>query len=82
MGWNEVKILKKNPLLTFNEFYKFYFVHSYYVVADKEEDIMTTTTYSHEFTSGMCVNNLFGVQFHPEKSHRFGLDLIRKYISL
>lgn len=82
MGWNEVIVRKMNPLLSDNEFYKFYFVHSYYVVANQECDIMTTTTYSLEFTSGMCANNLFGLQFHPEKSHRYGLDLIRNFIKL
>ncbi|MCU0473899.1 MAG: imidazole glycerol phosphate synthase subunit HisH [Bacteroidales bacterium] len=82
MGWNEVSIRKSNPLLSLNEFYKFYFVHSYYVIANKEEDILSTTRYYQEFISGMCVENLYGVQFHPEKSHRFGLDLIRNYINL
>lgn len=82
MGWNELSIKKNNALLSPTELYKFYFVHSYYVAAESPNDIIATTQYSHDFTSAMGVNNLYGVQFHPEKSHRYGLELMHNFISI
>lgn len=83
MGWNNLKIEKKNDILEMNEEEKrFYFVHSYFVKANKESDILATTNYPKAFVSAFNANNIFGVQFHPEKSHKFGMQLLKNFINL
>ena len=73
MGWNLVKIEKSSPYFEddFTE-HRFYFVHSYAVQCDDPVDILTTTEYAGKFVSSFSVDNFVGVQFHPEKSHKFG----------
>jgi len=81
MGWEYVKSHKESLLL--KELYdkpRFYFVHSYFVKANKEEDILFTTDYSGEFVSGFEKSNILGVQFHPEKSHKYGMKLFKNFI--
>ena len=58
---------------------RFYFVHSYYVTCLQSEDVLVATTYGHEFHSGFHRGNVWGVQFHPEKSHKFGMHLLRNF---
>ncbi len=55
---------------------RFYFVHSYHLVCHDERDVFARTTYGYPFVSAVRRGNIFGVQFHPEKSHRFGLALM------
>jgi glutamine amidotransferase len=84
MGWNTVEIINKNNLL-FNSITKeqrFYFVHSYYVKLNQQKDESTYTNYSLNFTSAFMKDNIYGVQFHPEKSHKFGMNLINNFISI
>ena len=57
----------------------FYFVHSYYVVPDDKEVIATTTNYGIEFVSGICRENLFAFQFHPEKRQQTGLTILKNF---
>lgn len=80
MGWNYVDI-KKNTLLskTLFEKNKFYFVHSYYVECLDENDIFFQTTYINNFVSGFTKDNIYGVQFHPEKSHKYGMQLFKNF---
>lgn len=59
---------------------RFYFVHSYYVSCDREEDILTITSYGHDFVSSFEKENIIGVQFHPEKSHKFGMSLFKNFV--
>lgn len=81
MGWNLVKVKKSSPiLLNMFEDARFYFVHSYHVVCDRQNDILTTTSYGYDFTSSFLKDNIFGVQFHPEKSHKFGMLLLKNFI--
>lgn len=83
MGWNFIK-QKKNSSL-FEDMYpnpRFYFVHSYYFRANAETDILATTNYEIEFTSAVEKGNIFGVQFHPEKSHKFGMKLLKNFVDL
>jgi len=83
MGWNSVTTKKDNPLFKgSNAGDMYYFVHGYHVECDDTEDILATTTYGYEFVS--CVNkgNIYGTQFHPEKSHKFGFKLIKNFIAL
>jgi glutamine amidotransferase len=81
MGWNSVNIKKESRL--FYEMYEnpiFYFVHSYHIVCNNAEDVLTTTSYGYEFTSSLQRENIFGTQFHPEKSHKYGLRLMKNFV--
>lgn len=80
MGWNTVKIEKEVPFLQDieDESY-FYFVHSYYVIPEDKSIIATTTNYGVKFVSSICHNNIFACQFHPEKSQRLGLGILRRF---
>jgi len=80
MGWNTVTIEKESPL--FEQMFeepRFYFVHSYHVVPENDEDILTKTHYGYEFVSTIVRDNIAGVQFHPEKSHKFGMQVLRNF---
>jgi glutamine amidotransferase len=83
MGWNEVKEKNPSPLTAgLPGDSRFYFVHSYYVkVADPAHSIMTTS-YGLEFDSVIQSGNIFGAQFHPEKSHRFGMQLLSNFAGI
>ncbi len=83
MGWNLVEPQKQTPLsANLYEESRFYFVHSYYVDCANREDVMFTTKYGIEFTSGLQHGNIYGAQFHPEKSHKFGMRLFENFIKL
>jgi|APSaa5957512535_1039671.scaffolds.fasta_scaffold37082_3 imidazole glycerol-phosphate synthase subunit HisH len=83
MGWNIVKPIRESSLFTLNEKdLRFYHVHSYHVVCDDNSIITAITNYGYDFTSAIQYENILGVQFHPEKSHRFGIALMRKFIEL
>lgn len=80
MGWNTVKILKARPL--FENMYagaRFYFVHSYHLVCKNKQDAATTTGYGYDFVSSVAKGNIYGTQFHPEKSHKFGMKLLENF---
>lgn len=80
MGWNELKIKKKIDF--FENPPRFYFVHSYFVQCHDTENIFATTNYGFEFTSVFKKDNILGVQFHPEKSHKFGIELFNYFLSI
>lgn len=83
MGWNLVKPANPNHLIDkLPDESRFYFVHSYYVQVAKQENSLFKTTYGHEFDSGIVSENIFGVQFHPEKSHKFGMALFKQFAEL
>lgn len=83
MGWNSVELGKLDPLLkNLPEEARFYFVHSYHLVCDDPADPLLWTTHGYRFISGIRRNNIWGTQFHPEKSHKFGLALMRNFIAL
>jgi glutamine amidotransferase len=81
MGWNEVKIEKKSKLFEGmeEEDNRFYFVHSYHLMCSTKDDILVSTHYGYDFTCGVKRSNILGVQFHPEKSHKFGMQLLRNF---
>ena len=81
MGWNTVSIDSDTTL--FNDMPgkpRFYFVHSYHVVCNDSNNILTTTEHGYSFTSGIINKNITGVQFHPEKSHKFGMQFLTNYL--
>jgi imidazole glycerol-phosphate synthase subunit HisH len=83
MGWNLVNI-KQETSLTKNFFpeNRFYFVHSYYVKCNQENNKLMTTHYGLDFDSAIVKDNIFGAQFHPEKSHKFGMQLFKNFSAL
>jgi glutamine amidotransferase len=88
MGWNYIATTNNSGALptvarpTLVNESRFYFVHAYHVVCDQDEHVWARTTYGYEFASAIRSGNIFGVQFHPEKSHRFGCDLLRSFADM
>lgn len=84
MNWNDVNFVKDSSLTnTFrNRAARFYFVHSYHMIPAQAEDILGTAFYGYEFTCAVGRDNIAGVQFHPEKSHRFGAELLQNFSNL
>ena len=83
MGWNTVRGIPKAPLLAgYQKEPRFYFVHSYHVVCRSKRDILAETYHGYDFVSAFAKENIYGVQFHPEKSHKFGLQLFKNFLAL
>lgn len=82
MGWNVVRPVKESRLFDIEptEPQRFYFVHSYFVDCRNATDVLARTTYGDDFCSAFLRDNLCGVQFHPEKSHVFGMNLFRRFL--
>lgn len=83
MGWKNV--IQKKESLFFKDMYenpRYYFVHSFFVQCNSEKDILTTSEYGKEYVSAFEKENLCGVQFHPEKSHKFGMKLFSNFLSI
>lgn len=81
MGWNTVTL--KRPSLFWEDGAsqsRYYFVHSYYVRCGNSEDVLTTTHHGWEFVSAVQSGNVVGVQFHPEKSHQFGMRFVGRFV--
>ena len=80
MGWNFVKKNDPSKLTEgFTDDYRFYFVHSYKVVCDKNENSILKTNHGGEFDSAIQKDNIYGAQFHPEKSHKYGMHLLTNF---
>lgn len=83
MGWNQVSIKKTSPLMeNIAEMAEFYFVHSYHVKIENAADVLNETEFDYVFPSAVERDNIFGVQYHPEKSHDAGAQLLRNFIEL
>jgi len=83
LGWNSVKVAKASPIFNaVDEREGFYFLHSYYFECNREEDVLSHTTYGKTFSSSVNYENIFGVQFHPEKSHHNGVKILKNFSSL
>jgi imidazole glycerol-phosphate synthase subunit HisH len=81
MGWNKVMLQKKSPLFAnMHPNPRFYFVHSYAIQCKDQFDSLTTTNYGYNFVSAFEHENILGVQFHPEKSHKFGMKLLQNFV--
>lgn len=83
MGWNEIQQRKECSMLNDISFEKgYYFLHSYYIECNDAEDVLLTSNYGGEFTCAVQKENIFGFQFHPEKSHKNGINLFKNFASL
>jgi glutamine amidotransferase len=83
MGWNSIKKKKNISLLdSVNEKDTFYFVHSYHVVCKDPADIVALTEYGYDFTSVIQRENIYGTQFHPEKSHKRGFQILKNFTEI
>ncbi len=83
MGWNQLRVKKPAPQLAdFPENGSVYFVHSYYVKPRDETVIATETDYPTPFTSAIWQDNVFATQFHPEKSQRVGLAMLKRFAEM
>ena len=81
MGWNSIEVLNKNLKILPRET-EYYFVHSYYFSCDNKENVLAQTNYGINFPSIINKENIYGLQFHPEKSSDQGLDIIKSFIDL
>lgn len=80
MGWNTIKVCGSNPLLAVgNDPPRFYFVHSYHLRCDSPGNVVAIAHHGYDFPAVVVRDNVAGTQFHPEKSHRFGMDLLRRF---
>ena len=79
MGWLDVTPVRKSDVLEGLEGARFYFAHSYHVETENMDSDLISANYGYTFTAGVEQDNLVGVQFHPEKSHRFGMKLLQNF---
>lgn len=80
MGWNTIQIKKAHPVLEdLGSDTRFYFVHSYYLQCNDSDNVLATTNYGYDFPSVVVRDNLLGAQFHPEKSHKYGMRFLKNF---
>lgn len=81
MGWNEVQLEKESNLFKdVQPDHRYYFVHAYHMVCNQQADILAESNYSYNFVAAVEKQHILGVQFHPEKSHKFGMKLYENFI--
>lgn len=81
MGWDIVEFKQNSPLINGLEgTQRYYFVHSFHAKCDSEENVLMTCDYGYEFAASVVKDNIMGVQFHPEKSHDFGMALLTNFV--
>lgn len=83
MGWDYIKQSQKSRIFEgLPESSRFYFVHSYYATCTNPDESLATTDYGGDFTSIIGRDNIYGVQFHPEKSHKFGMKILENFMRI
>jgi glutamine amidotransferase len=83
MGWNDVRVVSGGGLFDqLDADARFYFLHSYYFDCDRADDAAAVSSYGREFACAVHAANIYGVQFHPEKSHRWGTRVLQNFASL
>lgn len=80
MGWDTLDIKKTHFLMQNTDSNAmYYFVHSFHVVCNRSDDVLSTSHYGYHFVSSLAKDNIIGVQFHPEKSHKYGMKLLENF---
>ena len=80
MGWNTLDVQRQHPLVSdLGPESRFYFVHSYHIVCADEADVVAYTDYGYPLAAVINKGNIMGAQFHPEKSHKFGMQLLKNF---
>ena len=80
MGWSEIEIKQKHSYLSgFQTTPRFYFVHSYFMDAEQTDYVIAEARYGHQFAAVVANGNVVGMQFHPEKSHKFGMQVLKNF---
>lgn len=82
MGWNDVEPVRTEGLFRDLPDARFYFLHSYYFAPNDPHDVLATTVYGERFACAVQRDNVYGVQFHPEKSHGWGIQLLKNFAAL
>lgn len=83
MGWNVLDLATPSPLFAgLTGEARYYFVHSFHLACRRDEDVLARATYGYPFAASVGHGNVYGVQFHPEKSHRFGMALLQRFAAL
>lgn len=82
MGWNDVNPARATGLFEGLEGSRFYFLHSYYIAPESPRDVLATTDYNGLFASSVQCANVYGTQFHPEKSHKWGVQLLKNFAEI
>ena len=83
MGWNEIKVKEKDSKLLSNlQSKRFYFLHSYHFVPSQKKDMIASVNYGKDIVAAISKNNIYGCQFHPEKSHSAGLNVLENFANL
>lgn len=82
MGWNDVRPTAADSLFRGIEAPRYYFLHSYCIAPRQAQDVLAAACYGSDFTAAVRSGNVFGTQFHPEKSHQWGIDLLRNFAEL
>jgi glutamine amidotransferase len=83
MGWNELIITNSSPLWNqLPDEARFYFAHSYHFQFDREDMVTGKVKYGYEYPAAYRNQNLFGTQFHPEKSHKFGMKVLENFSTI
>jgi glutamine amidotransferase len=83
IGWNNIQPAKTDTLFEGLDLQNgFYFVHSYHIICNNQSDILCTTQYEYPFVSGIQKENISGLQFHPEKSHDTGEELLKNFVTI
>ena len=79
MGWNYIKVQQPNKLIELDTRHRFYFVHSYYVKCNNPANSIATANYGQDFSCMINSDNIYGAQFHPEKSLKFGMEILTNF---
>lgn len=82
MGWNDVRPVAVDSLFRGIEAPRYYFLHSYYMAPRQPADVLAIAHYGSDFAAAVCSGHVFGTQFHPEKSHQWGIELLRNFAEL
>ena len=81
MGWTDVFGFEKSKLFTdMHSDPRFYFVHSYHLSMENPKEVMVQAAYGYGFAAGLEKTNILGVQFHPEKSHKYGMKVLENFV--